>query len=236
MSAPTMVPAPPPGVAHRTRYAIKPREKRSFHTVLDASRLISAAHGAESVADLSRDGDTLRLVLEHGAMGGRIREVVEADASGAGLRVRSLERQVFDERGEAMRHERVVQLHHGSLGLPDATYPEVALPFLLGWLPLHERRSLFAWINDRFVARVYVEEVGDTTVLLPGGRRDAREVEMYPDLNDWVRLGTVLTKLAKPFLPRYRMWFEPAAPHRLLRFEGPYGPPGAPEIVLEWLG
>jgi len=56
---------------------------------------------------------------------------------------------------------------------------------------------------------------------------------MYPDLNDWVKMGTALTKLAKPFLPRYSMWYEPAAPNRLLRFEGSYGPPGAPEIILE---
>jgi hypothetical protein len=29
------------------------------------------------------------------------------------------------------------------------------------------------------------------------------------------------------------MWFDASAPHRLVRFEGPYGPPGAPEILLE---
>jgi len=36
-----------------------------------------------------------------------------------------------------------------------------------------------------------------------------------------------------PFVPKYRMWFAPKPPHTVLRFEGPYGPPGAPEIVLE---
>jgi hypothetical protein len=65
------------------------------------------------------------------------------------------------------------------------------------------------------------------------GKRDAIEVVMYPDLNDWVRLGSVLSRLAKPFIPKYHMWFSPESPHDLLRFEGPYGPPGAPEIVLE---
>jgi hypothetical protein len=31
------------------------------------------------------------------------------------------------------------------------------------------------------------------------------------------------------------MWFaqRPGKPHDLVRFEGSYGPPGAPEIVLE---
>ncbi len=58
---------------------------------------------------------------------------------------------------------------------------------------------------------------------------------MYPDLNDWVKLGSLLTRLAKPFLPKYHMWFaaQKNGPHHLVRFEGPYGPPGAPEIVLE---
>jgi hypothetical protein len=48
-----------------------------------------------------------------------------------------------------------------------------------------------------------------------------------------VKMPSILNKLAKPFLPKYHMWYEAKAPHRLLRFEGPYGPPGAPEIVLE---
>ncbi len=46
----------------------------------------------------------------------------------------------------------------------------------------------------------------------------------------------VLETLAKPLLPKYRMWFEVAKPNRVVRFEGPYGPPGAPEIVLELAG
>ena len=56
---------------------------------------------------------------------------------------------------------------------------------------------------------------------------------MYSDLNDWVSLGAIVTKLARPLLPKYRMWFDAEAPHGVLKFEGPYGPPGAPEIVLE---
>jgi hypothetical protein len=59
---------------------------------------------------------------------------------------------------------------------------------------------------------------------------------MYPDLNDWVPLGAVLTRLAKPLLPKYHMWYERKSPYKLARFEGPYGPPGAPELVLELSG
>ena len=48
-------------------------------------------------------------------------------------------------------------------------------------------------------------------------------------INDGVKLPSILSKLAKPFLPKYHMWFA----EKLVRFEGPYGPPGAPEIILE---
>jgi hypothetical protein len=136
-----------------------------------------------------------------------------------------------------VRSEQVPDFRHEKLGLPLATYPEVALPFLLGWLPHDsERRSVYAWINDRFIAKVYVEVHGRTSLSLGGKTREVVELMMYPDLNDWVSLGGVLTRLAKPFLPKYHMWYERKAPYRLVRFEGPYGPPGAPELVLELVG
>lgn len=34
-------------------------------------------------------------------------------------------------------------------------------------------------------------------------------------------------------MPQYHLWFEPGAPNRIVRFEGPYGPPGAPELIME---
>ena len=102
---------------------------------------------------------------------------------------------------------------------PDGAYPLVALPFLAGWLAIHASAvSLLAWIHDRFVARMYLEATRT---------KKALEVVMYPDLNDWVQLAPAAR-------PLYRMAYELAPPHRLLRFEGPYGPPGAPEIVLEF--
>ena len=54
-----------------------------------------------------------------------------------------------------------------------------------------------------------------------------------PDLNDFVRVGSAVARLAKPLMPQYHLWFEPNAPNRVLRFEGPYGPPGAPELIME---
>lgn len=56
---------------------------------------------------------------------------------------------------------------------------------------------------------------------------------LYPDLNGFVRVGSTVARLAKPLMPQYHLWFERAAPNRVLRFEGPYGPPGAPELIME---
>jgi len=229
----TLIPRPPAGAGGCFEYELRARERRSFHTVLDAALLLDRL-GRRSVARLDVTADEVVLALDHPLARGRIREEVRLAVADDGLRTRAFRREAHSGSERMMRREDVPELHSDMLPLPDGTYPEVALPFLAGWLPLaRERASLFAWINDRFVARMYVEAAGRTTLALPCGERKALEVVMYPDLNDWVHLGAVLTRLARPFLPKYRMAYELAPPHRLLRFEGPYGPPGAPEIVLE---
>jgi hypothetical protein len=224
-AAVTQIPHPPSGFAQRSLYTIAPRAKRSFHTVIDAERILGEARGKKSTVSFSADGDEVVLEMQHPVHSAVIKEHLRYQKRADGLVARSFLRELMHSNGDFRKD---------TFGAPSATYPEVGLPFMLGWFPLDgKRRSVYAWINDRFIAKVYVETDGKATLDLPAGRRDTIAAIMYPDLNDWVHLGSVLTKLAKPLLPKYRMWFEPAAPHRLLRFEGPYGPPGAPEIVLE---
>ncbi len=226
--------------AHGTetaRYAVKPREHRAFHTALDASDLFTSKEPA--TITWKRDGNSAELAVHmpiassQGASG----EFDETCTFDLSPRVKpvSLSR-VLRESARVLREERA-EFASAIPKLPDDTFPETMLPFLLRAHPLdHERRALHAWICDRFVAKVYYE-VGKkrTTVRVPAGSFEVAEIVMYPDLNDWVKLGSVVTKLIKPFLPKYHMWFSPSAtgPHKLVRFEGSYGPPGAPEIVLE---
>ena len=236
----TNIPLPPTDFAGTARYTITPRAKRSFHTVLDARKLLQESGARQSEVRWAREGEEVVLRLDHPIAGGTMREEMRLGNSAngdGGLMMRSMSRQMIDEKGTAVRHEVVPDFRHEILGLPHSTYPEVALPFLLNWMPLDgQLRSVYAWINDRFIAKVYVEVEGKKTLHIGGASHDTIEVIMYPDLNDWIPMGAMITRLVKPFVPKYHMWYSKQAPHRLVRFEGPYGPPGAPEIVLEAVG
>lgn len=225
-----LVPIPAPawaGVA--LRYRTRPRPKRAFHTVLDAADLLVEPSTTEVRLDRQADGGVV-LEVHVPLKGGFIDDRVE---HGPGLAVKRLERKVSDASGATSRHE-IVDFASSTHALPPCTYVEVSAPFLLGAQPFDgNRRSLYAWICDRFVAKVYYEMRGTDYVTVPAGRIKAHEVIMYPDLNDYVKLPSIITKLSKPFLPKYHMWYEVEPPHKLVFFEGPYGPPGAPEIMLE---
>jgi hypothetical protein len=238
MTATTNIPAPPPGFSCSLQFSLRAREKKSFNTVLDAHTLLAGSGRAQSDVVYADDGDDVVLTMNHPIGEGRMTEEIRLARQGGHLVTRSLHRELLDAAGTPLRKEHVPDFGHAKLGLPQAIYPEVALPFLLAWMPLDgQRRSLYAWINDRFIAKVYIEvEKARASVAIGGRTHEAVELVMYPDLNDWVPMGTLLTKLARPFLPKYHMWYERSAPHRLVRFEGPYGPPGAPELILERLG
>jgi hypothetical protein len=234
MSRTVTIPAPPAGFTGSAQFSLRAREKKSFNTVLDAHTLLAKSGRAVSEVHYSEEGGDVVLRMEHPIADGRMREELRLTRGADGLVSKSLSREMVDAAGALVRSEQVPDFRHDKLGLPQATYPEVALPFLLAWMPHDgERRSLYAWINDRFIAKVYVEVERRTSMTLGTRSHDVVELVMYPDLNDWVPMGALLTRLAKPFLPKYHMWYERSAPHRLMRFEGPYGPPGAPELILE---
>jgi hypothetical protein len=223
-----------PSGEETTRYAVRPREHRVFHTALDASDLFTSRSPATVTWSLG-DGEG-RLSVHMPVATGEFTETCKFTLS-PDVRPTTFERALKSQ-------DRVLRQEHADLSggvpkLPDNAYPETMLPFLLRGHPLDDqRRSLHAWICDRFVAKVYYEvHKKRTSVTVPAGRFEAAEIIMYPDINDWVKLGGVITKLIKPFLPKYHMWFSPGAGahHKLVRFEGSYGPPGAPEIVLELL-
>lgn len=213
-------------------YTVRPRPKSKFKTTIDAERLFSGA-GRSTVTTRTRR-DALELDVVHRLANVTMRDVFSCRDE-AGLRPVSLARTVRHASTPDEAHARAVTVDFTSgLEIPGASYPDVLLPFLLrGGVHEGQVRTVYSWTSDSFLARVYYERRKRHRVQVPAGTFECWEAWLYPDLNDWIALGSVITRLAKPLLPRYELWLEVAAPHRLIRFEGAYGPPGAPEVVLE---
>lgn len=230
MTLDVLLPLPPPGFDITSEYRLKPRPKRAFHTILDANRLLVPGSKG-SLAFRNVDDDHIELATKYQVAAGTIQESLILRKTPRGLESERLERSMFDESQQQVRSE--VVNFDANLGVAPNTYPEVLLPLMLGWPSPQRTRAMYSWINDRFVSRVYVETKGETSVQLPGGTRRAIEMVLYPDLNDFVRVGSTVARLAKPLMPQYHLWFEPGPPNRIVRFEGPYGPPGAPELIME---
>ena len=210
-------------------YVATPHPKPFFKTVLDAKRMFE---GATTTVTTKIERDAFEIVSLHQTRVGRIDEIAKLDAK-SGVVMRSLDRTQKDTSGNVVREERI-DFASSAVLLPERTFPEVLLPFVLRGHSLEARDYVYSWSVDRFVARVYFEiSKKHVSLTVPAGTFRTNHIVMYPDLNDWVPLGSVLTTLAKPLLPKYHMWFEEAAPHRVVRFEGAYGPPGAPELILE---
>jgi hypothetical protein len=230
MSLDSLLPLPPQGFDITSQYRLKPRPKRAFHTILDANKLLVAGSKG-SLTFRNVDEGRIELATKYEVAAGTIEESFTMRKTASGLQSERLERRMHGTEGQQGRHEEVS--FDINLGVAPNTYPEVLLPLMLGWPAAQRTRAFYSWINDRFVSRVYVETKGDSTVDLPGGSRKATELVLYPDLNDFVRVGSTVARLAKPLMPQYHLWFERESPNRILRFEGPYGPPGAPELIME---
>lgn len=229
-----------PGRRETYHYRVTPRAKPLYRSVLDARSLFGGpdSRGARSVYEAWSEtlaGQTklmTRSVLHLDA--GEIEERVRYGSRGGILITERFERDSRNRDGVQVREERI-DFHQGPIHFPLDLYPEVYAPFLMRGEPAPpQRRAFHSWISDRMVARVYYElHRKRVSVLVPAGRFDCSEILMYPDLNDWIPLGNLITTLAKPLLPRYHFWLGLEAPHPVVRFEGAYGPPGAPEVVVE---
>lgn len=221
--------APPKWIGETLRYRTRAREKRSFATVLDAAEVFPDG-GTATVRFEKKEDASVALSVAMEMRNGHAEDRVE---HGPDMRLRRLERRVVEKSDARSRHE-IIEFGSNTHVIPKCTYVDTSTPFVLSGQPFDgKRRSMYLWICDRFVAKVYYESHGHHKADVPAGRIDTTEVLLYPDLNDWVKLPSIITKLSKPFLPKYHMWYEREAPHRLVRFEGPLGPPGAPEIVIE---
>ena len=223
-------------------YRLTPRKNPLYKSILDANQIFGGVDLAGTPAifrtHTDRTGEFPELVFDTtlDLAHGRSQEVTRYLVRDGRLVLDRLERQVHSSNGEVVREEKVL-FHDGPYQFPNDLYPEVYAPFLMRSDPsIKGRRSFHAWISDRFVARIYFElQKSRVKTRVPAGNFLCSQFLMYPDLNDWVPLGNVVMALAKPILPRYHIWLGLDPPYPVVRFEGAYGPPGAPEVVVELL-
>src|SRR5690606_23645837 len=113
----------------RLDFRLEARQKRSFNTVLDANRLLDPSDSRTSEIHLRKSGDKLLVETLHPIRGGAIAETYAANVTSRGLRSESLVRRLLEGEREVRKEE--VDFTSKLLELPESTYPEVLMPFLL---------------------------------------------------------------------------------------------------------
>jgi len=78
------------------------------------------------------------------------------------------------------------------------------------------------------VNELIVQREGMITVALGGDDAPAIHAKLKPIVD----IPILLRPLAYFFTPSFDAYFEPDPPHRLLKFEGPIGPPGVPNATM----
>jgi hypothetical protein len=83
------------------------------------------------------------------------------------------------------------------------------------------RREFSLWLANTVHWPVETRVEKTETIALPGGRRNAWRVRVWPSFE---RVAGPLDRLVAVILPPFVLHFDAEAPHRFLRFEFPTGP------------
>jgi hypothetical protein len=140
------------------------------------------------------------------------------------------EKKQFDPGKNQVRFERRFsdgRMETKTLSVPADTLAVEGIAGILRFLPFDRGKSHSAHLlsNEPRVYDVTFELRGTERVRTPAGEFEAYRVEMVPHLG--------LLNVVRPFLPKAFFWFNAAAPHFWVRYEGPENGPGTPEIVME---
>ena len=106
-----LIAGPPPDLSWEGSYRLSPREKRSYHTILDAHNFLDEKPDRlSSVRIRSHESNGSRLVdleFDHPIRGGRISETLVCRFVDGGLVSHSLVRSAYNEEDRRGRHEDV---------------------------------------------------------------------------------------------------------------------------------
>lgn len=77
------------------------------------------------------------------------------------------------------------------------------------------------WFSPTQVFNIKLVVKGEEDVTVPAGAFRCHRLDLSPDMVDFA--GAFMGRVLKPLLANYVMWVEKNAPHRLVKYQGPFG-------------
>lgn len=141
---------------------------------------------------------------------------------GPKLVLASWEQSVFTPGGKKVRSE-FYDLTESNPPLPKNLTHPFTLPLVLRGLDFKPgtERGFYIWFNPTMVFLAKLVVKGEEDVSVPAGKFRCHRLEIGPDLVDFA--GPVVGRLLKPVIAPYIAWLDTKPPHRIVRYQGPFG-------------
>ena len=165
--------------------------------------------------------------------GYRFEQVSELQA-GAELKPLGFTSRDLNPGGRLIREMRVV-FNDPTLSYPAGTFPIFGLVQAMRGTPFQEgkRAVFYVWVAPTEIFRMTLEVVKQETVQVPAGEIPSFLAEIRPDIRSIIPVGSLLSKLLQPFIPKYQFWFASERSHPMVKFEGVLGGSGAAKHTIE---
>ena len=210
-------------------------EQPSLHPINSGSFTQGDRTGHVTFASASTPVGELLVAVSHSAMGWRLRAARKSIA-GASPATVYLDDRSFASSGAIVRKHLIFFRKAAFPDDPDKELPadlygaDMTLGALLPrLLPEGSDEASFHVMDfSGEVSELTIHRDGMMTVALGGD--DARAI--HAKLEPIVDIPILLRPLAYFFVPSFDAYFDADSSHRLLKFEGPLGPPGAPNATM----
>lgn len=107
--------------------------------------------------------------------------------------------------------------------VPDNAVQPFSLPLAIRAIDYTpgEKYEIYLWVAQKTVFAMDLIVKGEEKVTVPAGTFDCHRLEIVPDVVDL--LGPIIGFFAKRFVPKVTIWVDKQAPHRLVKYRGPFG-------------
>lgn len=141
---------------------------------------------------------------------------------GSKLILGSYEKNVFSPSGKKIRSE-FYDFSESSPPLPNNLTHPYTFPLALRGMTftIGREETFYIWFNPTTVFAAVLKVKGEEEITVPAGKFKCYRIEIGPDLVDFV--GPVVGRALKPFIASYIAWLDTKPPHRIVRYQGPFG-------------